>query len=436
MTASTHRSQSLRCIQINLRHSRAAALNLSQLLLDLNIDVALVQEPYAAPNPITSMIELKFIPPGYITAHNLHPASHAFGAAIIIKSSVKFKTLPLCPVNHYVGIIVQRNQSPNICFLSVYCRPSTIDIPYFFQCLFQSIPQLSLNNIVIGADANARNPLWNSSCVNESGKGIEGLLFAFKLNLANVSLSHLKHKPLSTSFVDLTLSGKNISITDWIYPSIPSLSDHPIITFSVSLTGHRDKHPNHHPSKLPPPARCNLELLKSTIPSMISQLPLPSSIFSFAHTYELDQFLKLLVATIKKAIERCKLSFDPSSVPGKMPWWTKDLWGLRHKLRTAFKLYTKHSSEENLAVYKNLKSSYQKLIRKTKTEHWKAFCSTAICSTSSKHWLLHLQRILTAFHRPLRLAILSILIQSPFFEPSAVIFASKILSIYRYTIPC
>ena len=37
----------LNCMQINLRHSKAASANLSQLLLDINIHIALIQEPYA-----------------------------------------------------------------------------------------------------------------------------------------------------------------------------------------------------------------------------------------------------------------------------------------------------------------------------------------------------------------------------------------------------
>ncbi len=36
-------SAPLKCFQINLRHSRCAALNLSQLILDLDIDVILIQ---------------------------------------------------------------------------------------------------------------------------------------------------------------------------------------------------------------------------------------------------------------------------------------------------------------------------------------------------------------------------------------------------------
>ena len=37
----------IRCIQINLRHSKSASLTLSQLLFDLNIDIVFIQEPNA-----------------------------------------------------------------------------------------------------------------------------------------------------------------------------------------------------------------------------------------------------------------------------------------------------------------------------------------------------------------------------------------------------
>jgi hypothetical protein len=35
----------LKCIQINLRHSSLASSSLSQIILDLDIDVVLIQEP-------------------------------------------------------------------------------------------------------------------------------------------------------------------------------------------------------------------------------------------------------------------------------------------------------------------------------------------------------------------------------------------------------
>lgn len=78
---------SLRCLQINLRHSKAAAQNLSQLILDLDIDVVLIQEPSASFSPLTSNIEVKYVPVGYSSFHNLS-SEHSFGAAIIAKSSL------------------------------------------------------------------------------------------------------------------------------------------------------------------------------------------------------------------------------------------------------------------------------------------------------------------------------------------------------------
>jgi hypothetical protein len=77
----------LKCSQINLRHSRSAELNLAQLIIDLDIDVVFIQEPFAKVSSLSSSIELNFIPPGYESFHSLS-SEHAFGSAIIIKASL------------------------------------------------------------------------------------------------------------------------------------------------------------------------------------------------------------------------------------------------------------------------------------------------------------------------------------------------------------
>ncbi len=80
-------SAPLKCFQINLRHSRCAALNLSQSILDLDIDVILIQESYAAMSPLSPSFEPKFVPPGYSSFHSLS-SDHAFGSLIIARSSL------------------------------------------------------------------------------------------------------------------------------------------------------------------------------------------------------------------------------------------------------------------------------------------------------------------------------------------------------------
>lgn len=77
---------SLRCLQINLHHSRTAALHLSQLILDLDVDVVLLQEPYAVKSGDGDYF-VKYVPEGYSQYHSLD-GDHAYGSVIIAKTSL------------------------------------------------------------------------------------------------------------------------------------------------------------------------------------------------------------------------------------------------------------------------------------------------------------------------------------------------------------
>jgi hypothetical protein len=58
-----------------------------------------------------------------------------------------------------------------------------------------------------------------------------------------------------------------------------------------------------------------------------------------------------------------------------MPWWSKELWALRHRLREAYKVKTAIPSPENSASFKSIKTTYQRELRKSKSRSWKEFCS-------------------------------------------------------------
>ena len=96
----TDRVSSLSCLQINLRRCRAAALSLSQFILDSGFDIILIQKPYATFN---NGIELKYIPPGYVCFHNL-TKDHAYGAAVFAKTSLKASPYPWGVTNSIKGI--------------------------------------------------------------------------------------------------------------------------------------------------------------------------------------------------------------------------------------------------------------------------------------------------------------------------------------------
>ncbi len=65
----------LNILQINLQHKKTAALQLQQTIIEKDIDIALIQEPYVYIN------KMRYIPHGY-------QAIHHKGNTIIIKSSI------------------------------------------------------------------------------------------------------------------------------------------------------------------------------------------------------------------------------------------------------------------------------------------------------------------------------------------------------------
>ena len=117
----TDRVSSLSCLQINLRHCRAAALSLSQFILDSGFDIILIQEPYAT---FINGIEVKYIPPGYVCFHNL-TKDHAYGAAVFAKASLKASHCPWGVTNSISGIRVKIKHK-EIFFFSVLVFPSSL----------------------------------------------------------------------------------------------------------------------------------------------------------------------------------------------------------------------------------------------------------------------------------------------------------------------
>ena len=66
----------------------------------------------------------------------------------------------------------------------------------------------------------------------------------------------------------------------------------------------------------------------------------------------------------------------PSHAPSKMPWWNKALWDARALLRDAYNAKRQHPTDFNVSRYAELKSKYQRLLRRSKDESWKEFCSS------------------------------------------------------------
>ena len=360
----------IKCLQINLRHSRAAALNLSQLLLDLDVDVAFIQEPYAVSDPSATV---KYVPDSYVQLHSLS-ADHAYGAAIIVKRVYNPTLFPIAITNCAAGAeITVRNQK--FYLFSLYCRPSIRDIQSFLLTLSSTLSHSVARRSILCLDSNALNPLWNSRTLDDKGRTFEEFFRAMGLNIINVELGQLEHQPTNTSFLDITTAGDLLHLSEWKFLDTPSLSDHPFIHFSLLVNNDDSSSLSHHdPKRFPRLSACSADSFMSSLEHELTSFPAIDH-NSSPSTTDIDRFISDLTNLLLTCAKASRLPPHPSLVKGKMPWWNEELWALRYRLQRSYQAKCTFPSTENIESYSILKAKYQKRLRERKAESWKELCS-------------------------------------------------------------
>jgi hypothetical protein len=101
----------LKLIKINLQHSKLASASLAQLLLDKQIDAAIIQEPYVSVQRIEKTILLPDVPPGYSSFHNI-TSDYMFGTAIIAKSYLNGTLISSLSQNSTTAITISTPPPP------------------------------------------------------------------------------------------------------------------------------------------------------------------------------------------------------------------------------------------------------------------------------------------------------------------------------------
>jgi len=162
---------------------------------------------------------------------------HAYGAAIIARTRLGCKLIPELSSNAAVCV-----EFADMQLFSAYCKPALVGLGTILGPILGN-PRFQRTRAVIGMDANAHNPLWNSTFTDDKGRELEDLMLSNQLDLLNVPAAELAWVPAGTSFIDVTLAGDEVfqHLQNWKYLDFHSLSDHPYIYFTIA--GH------HHPSR-------------------------------------------------------------------------------------------------------------------------------------------------------------------------------------------
>lgn len=357
----------IRCLQINLHHSRAASANAAQIALDLNVDVVLLQEPYAFSAPLPVIADT---PQGFSAYHRLS-ADHAYGAAILVRDSFADSSCisPL-HLDNFASCIDIKSRWGDFRFSSIYLRPSLVNsVDTMADCL----KVFSSKSSIVCSDTNAKNIIWNSNCTDQKGLDVEHLLFCHGLSVANKPRDELNFLPTGTSFMDVTLVGEEINILKWLFLPFPSLSDHPFIYFEIISKPKKFFRvpPSNFISlpKLDSMSKCLfLDSLRETL-TPFQSLPFNIPI----QPIEIERRVIFLAESIVRCAKRARLRSVKSLPPRSMPWWSSELCALRTKARTAYRHWSISKSANAHADFKNCKAVYQRALRRAKVRSWADF---------------------------------------------------------------
>ncbi len=354
---------SLRCLQINLRHSKLASLSLSQILLDFDIDIALLQEPYAL---TADPPQIANIPPGYSSHHLLSKNDHAFGAAILTRDSSIPRATSLLPLsNNFTAGIEISTKSGSIKLFSVYLRPSLPNFEAVIEQLFSSeTNSLSLFSM----DANAHNQLWFSPTTDSRGEELELAVHRRNLNIANIEKADLEFKPAATTFVDLTVHGDLIKLSNWRFLPLPSLSDHPFIYFEILTTITKSpKKRGSNSEKVPKLTNINKQRYLSLLPL---ELNTHSPTISHPSVPNILVEIEQISAAIVKCAKAAALPVVRKTANRSMPWWSRELCALRTKARKAYKTWSISRYDHDKQISRSCSAVYQREIRRAKSLAW------------------------------------------------------------------
>ena len=368
----------LTCIQANLRHGKTASASFAQIMMELDIDVALVQKPYAFFDKLIPGVPIVAdVPEGFEALHRLD-TEHHYGAALLTKKKLR-ATLCRDASNNHVACATIPMGPALVTFASVYIRPTAANIESVLSAPLQAIDRLNLS--VLGIDANARNPLWGSCRADAKGRELENLLLGSPLVLANAALDDLSFRPSGTSFIDVTLHGCDVELLGWKYLDMPSLSDHPLIVFQcrtaqiaarLNPTG-QERQSTFRSVKLPPPPAIDRLLFSRQIEQALEAHP-PA----LADAEEIDEAVRIMTAAVQSAAIASKLTNSSRHVPEqskKMPWWNEDLLDLRNRMWRASATWNLRKTEENRLRHIGLRSDYRRAIRAAKSTAFKQFAT-------------------------------------------------------------
>ena len=341
--------KNLKIIQLNSQHKKVANALLTKELVDNNIDVAILQEPYidCKKNSI----------PGLSSDYVAYYAGNKATSAIIVRKNLKHIVLSKITTNHLVAVKINTFDKALI-FISCYAGRNEDPIPSELDENWPYLKRLS-PFIILGVDTNAHSTLLNYNKSDLRATAWEEFLSHRNLVLNNIpSATTFENSRGHVSRIDWTLSTTPAShlLQDWCVPETwITLSDHKIITFVIRACPIRTQ------KKVFNFKKTNWTLFLEKLDSNLQDDMLDRSLST-------ENEIEFYTESLSQAIYKTMSDVVPQSklTHHKNAWWNKKLDEKKREVRRA-------KREKNVSVYRNLKQEFEEEIFQCKKQSWQKF---------------------------------------------------------------
>lgn len=390
---------SINNVQINLKHCKAATYNLDQLIIQRDIDIAYLQEPYLYKNKLS----------GISKRHRIYTSGNGVKRAAIVVSNQKIDALQISQLSDDDMVVIEFSYGKlKFIAASIYLDIDN-DMNRDLHKLEDIVKLAQGKGLILAMDSNARSKTWHDKLTNKRGKSLEEFVVANNLHLMNNNTEITTFESSTgSSNVDLTIVNQNMLtwMRNWICSDEESFSDHRLITYNLKQNCNNTMY-NFYGTRYIVKAERYNDFKDMLIEEIKYQFDIQKKDYDMKTREEtdLDDTLEAIVVTemnmeqvvdkLENAVNNaCKRTFKTMHAKSKpseqksVPWWSQELTILRKKVCALRRKYQRTKNDENLRKnrkdnYLEWKRKYETTIRKSKLESWKNYCTV---TESSNPW--------------------------------------------------
>ena len=348
----------MRVIQINLQHSKAATAVLQNQLLNDQVDIALIQEPYIVRGRVRGL-EAKGVNVFYDSAPEAPRTCIAFNNDLKLQPLLEYSSKDLTTVS----LMTEGGEcGGEICVSSAYLPYDSVEPAT--NSLLDRLTKSCLHNhkqLIVGMDANAHNTVWGSSDTNARGELLIEYLSANNLIILNRGNVPTFFNGRRSEVIDITVGTQLVGelIEDWKVSDEPSLSDHRQISFIIkSLSVQASFFKNL--------KKTNWNLFKESLEGKLESV----NVMKINNVGDLEAVNEAIHMAFSEAHNiACPPVMRRSN--RQVPWFTAGLAKLR---KSARRLFNKAKKTGDWASYKEALSLYNNALRGEKQKSWINIC--------------------------------------------------------------